>query len=59
MTYINPNAFEIKALITKDNYREFDNFKPWTIINNHAYKRFSLYLCMVLVLVIIFYQVYF
>lgn len=31
MTYINPDVFEIKSIITKDNYKEFDNFKPWTI----------------------------
>ena len=31
MTYINPDAFEIKSTITKDNYRNFDNFKPWSI----------------------------
>lgn len=31
MTYVNPDAFEIKSIVTKDNYREFDNFKPWTI----------------------------
>ncbi|MGG7177914.1 carbohydrate-binding family 9-like protein [Clostridium paraputrificum] len=31
MNYINPNYFEIKADVTDDNYRDFDNFKPWTI----------------------------
>lgn len=31
MTYVNPNYFAIKADVTKENYRNFDNFKPWTI----------------------------
>lgn len=31
MTYINPDAFEIKSIVTANNYRDFDEFKPWTI----------------------------
>lgn len=31
LNYINPNYFEIKADVTDENVREFDNFKPWHI----------------------------
>lgn len=31
MTYVNPNYFEIKSDVNKENYRDYDNFKPWTI----------------------------
>ncbi|MGL5151026.1 MAG: carbohydrate-binding family 9-like protein [Clostridium sp.] len=31
MTYVNPQFFEIKADVTVENQREFDNFKVWTI----------------------------
>ncbi|MEG0295358.1 MAG: carbohydrate-binding family 9-like protein [Clostridium sp.] len=31
MDYINPNYFEIKADINQENYKEFSDFKPWTI----------------------------
>lgn len=31
MEYVNPNYFEIKADVTQENYKEFSNFKPWTI----------------------------
>ena len=31
MTYINPDSFKIKAIVTQDNYKDFDDFKPWTV----------------------------
>lgn len=31
LDFINPNCFKIKTDINDDNYREFDNFKPWNI----------------------------
>lgn len=31
MTYINPDCFEIKAVVNENNYRDFDGFKPWTV----------------------------
>ena len=31
LNYINPSYFQITADVTKANFREFDNFKPWTI----------------------------
>lgn len=31
LTYINPDCFNIKADITSENYKEYDDFKPWTI----------------------------
>lgn len=31
MTYVNPKYFEIKSDVTTTNYRDFDNFKPWTV----------------------------
>lgn len=31
MDYINPSVFEIEAIVTTSNYREFDDFRPWTV----------------------------
>lgn len=31
LTYINPNYFDIKADITDLNFKEYKDFKPWTI----------------------------
>ena len=31
LDYINPNYFEIKADVTSENYRDFDDFKPWNV----------------------------
>lgn len=31
LTYIDPSYFNIKAAITDSNYKEYSDFKPWTI----------------------------